>query len=72
MSEPIPWLIEHSTQIAWHYLESTGEITEPAGASKFLLKTIDEMVLRGERWKLMLANRAIDAYRNRSKLLQAS
>jgi hypothetical protein len=67
MSQPIPWLIEHAIQSAWHSLESTGEITEPAQASKFLLITVDEMVLRGERRKLMLANRAIDAYCNRSK-----
>ncbi|WP_271573703.1 hypothetical protein [Bradyrhizobium sp. CCBAU 11361] len=25
MSEPIPWLIESSIQIAWNYLERAGE-----------------------------------------------
>lgn len=72
MSEPIPWLIENAIQIAWHYLESTGEITDSAEASKFLLRTVDEMVLKGEHRKLMLANRAIESYRIRSKLRQAS
>lgn len=72
MNEPIPWLIENAIQIAWHYLESTGQITDSAEASKFLLKTVDEMVLKGEFRKLMLANRAIDAYINRSNFRQAS
>lgn len=71
MGEPIPWLIENAIQIAWHYLKSSGEIIEPAKASKFLFKTVDEMVLKSEHRKLMLANRAIDAYRSRSKRRQA-
>jgi hypothetical protein len=65
MSEPLPWLIENSIQIAWDYLARTGEIVDAAEASRFLLKAVDEMVLKGERRKLMLANRAIDAYRLR-------
>ena len=65
MSEPIPWLIENAVQIAWDYLEQSGEIVDAAEASRFLLKAVDEMVLQGEYRKLMLANRAIDAYRNR-------
>jgi hypothetical protein len=66
MSKPLPWLIEKSIQIAWDYLERTGEIANASEASRFLLKTVDEMVLKGERRKLMLANRAIDAYRHRN------
>jgi hypothetical protein len=65
MSEPLPWLIENSIQIAWDYLARTGEIADAAEANRFLLKAVDEMVLKGERRKLMLANRAIDAYRLR-------
>jgi len=71
MREPVPWLIEKSIQIAWDYLERSGEIVDAAEASRFLLKTIDEMVLQGERRRIMLANRAIDAYRHR-KLKLAS
>ena len=71
MNEPLPWLIEKSIQIAWDYLERTGEIVDAAETSKFLLRIVDEMVLKGERRKLMLANRAIDAYRQR-KLQLAS
>jgi hypothetical protein len=65
MSEPLPWLIEKSIQIAWDYLERTGEIVDAAEASRFLLKSVDELVMKGERRKLMLANRAIEAYRHR-------
>jgi len=36
MSEPIPWLIENAIQIAWHYLESTGQIIDSAEAGRFL------------------------------------
>jgi hypothetical protein len=69
MSEPLPWLIENSIQIAWDYLARTGEIADAAEANRFLLKAVDEMVLKGERRKLMLANRAIDAYRLRKMRL---
>ena len=71
MSEPLPWLIEHSIQIAWNYLERTGEIGNAADASRFLLRTIDEMVLKGERRKLMLANRAIEAYQRHRQAVAA-
>jgi hypothetical protein len=65
MSEPLPHLIEKSIQIAWEYLERTGEIADADEASRFLLRSVDQMVLQGERRRLMLANRAIDAYRHR-------
>ncbi len=65
MSEPLPWLIERSIQIAWDYLERAGEIADAAEASRFLQKAVDEMVMKGERRALMLANRAIEAYRHR-------
>jgi hypothetical protein len=65
MSEPLPHLIEKSIQIAWDYLERTGEIADADEASRFLRRSVDQMVMRGERRRLMLANRAIDAYRHR-------
>ena len=71
MDEPIPWLIEKSIQIAWDYLERTGELGNAAEASRFLLKTVDQMILQGERRKLMLANRAIDQYRRYRQALAA-
>jgi hypothetical protein len=71
MTEPLPHLIEISVQMAWEYLERTGQIADADEASRFLLRSVDQMVMQGERRRLMLANRAIDAYRHR-KLRVAS
>jgi hypothetical protein len=60
---PISMLIEGSIQIAWDYLERTGEIEDTAVASRFLYDTIELMVRRGERRRLALSNRAITAYK---------
>ena len=62
MTEPLPLLIESSIEIAWDYLNRTGELGEPLVASRFLSDTIELMVRRGERRRLMLANKAIAAY----------
>jgi hypothetical protein len=59
MSDPIPILIESSIEIAWDYLERTGELGDPAVASRVLLHSIETMVFSGERRRLMLANKAI-------------
>ena len=63
MSEPLPVLIENSIQIAWDYLERTGELGDGIHASRFLSRKIEDMVRRGERRRLLLSNRAIEAYR---------
>ena len=63
MPERLPVLMEDSIQIAWDYLERTGELGEPEIASKFLLNTVELMVRRGERRRMMLPNKAIDAYK---------
>lgn len=63
MSEPLPWLIKGSVKIARDYLTRTGELENAAEADRFFLRTVDQMIMRGECRKLMLANRAIDAYR---------
>ena len=63
MSEPLSVLIEISIQIAWDYLERTGELGNPEVASKVLLASVESMVRRGERRRLMLSNKAIDDYR---------
>jgi len=62
MTEPVPLLMENSIQIAWDYLEGTGELGDPEVAARFLTDTVEIMIRRGETRKLMLANRAIDAY----------
>lgn len=62
MTEPLPLLIESSIAIAWDYLERTGELGDAIVAGHFLSDTIELMVRRGERRRLMLANKAITAY----------
>jgi len=61
-SLPLPLLIESSIEIAWDYLERTGELGDAMVAGRFLSDTIEMMVRRGERRRLMLANKAITAY----------
>lgn len=63
MTEPLPLLIESSIEIAWDYLERTGELGHAMVAGQFLSDAIELMVHRGERRRLMLANKAITAYR---------
>ena len=63
MHEPLPILMESSIQIAWDYLERTGDLGDPEVASRFLLETVERMVRQGERRRLLLSNNAIDAYR---------
>jgi hypothetical protein len=63
MQKPLPTLTENSIQIAWDYLERSGEIGDPWVASKVLSDTIEILIRHGERRKILLANKAIDAYR---------
>jgi hypothetical protein len=56
-------LLESSVQIAWDYLERTGELGNPEVASQVLIETVETMIMRGERRKLLLSNKAIDAYK---------
>jgi hypothetical protein len=62
MTEPLPVLIDSSIEIAWDYLNRTGELGDAMVAGRFLSDTIELMVRRGERRRLMLANKAIAAY----------
>jgi hypothetical protein len=63
MSEPAAHLIERSVQIAWDYLDRTGDLGEPETAARVLLDTVEQMMRRGENRPLMLSNKAIDAYK---------
>ena len=63
MHEPLPILMESSIQIAWDYLERTGDLGDPEVASRFLLDKVEQMVRKGERRRLLLSNNAIGAYR---------
>jgi hypothetical protein len=63
MSDAAAHLIERSIQIAWDYLDRTGDLGEPEMAARFLLDTVQQMVRQGENRPLMLSNKAIDAYK---------
>lgn len=63
MTEPLPVLVENSLQIAWDFLEASGEIEDPQQTAEILLGAIKTLLLRGENRRLMLSNRAIDAFR---------
>jgi hypothetical protein len=62
MNETLPSLIENSFQIAWDYLEATGELGNPDAAARHLLDTIEAMIRQGERRRLLLSNRSIASY----------
>ena len=62
MSVSLSQLLEESLQIAWEYLERTGKLGDGAEASRFLSETIEVLIRRGERSRLVLSNRAISAY----------
>ena len=51
-------LLEESFEIAWDYLERTGELGDAAAASRFLSDTIEIMIRGGQRNRLALSNRA--------------
>jgi len=57
-------LVEQSFQIAWSVLERNGELREANWSANFLLDGIIEMIRCGEWRRLVLSNRAIDAYRH--------
>lgn len=67
MSNPVPWLIEDATQIAFDFLERSGELRDTGEAERFLMRAVDSLVLNGEHRKIILANRAIDMYRSRCR-----
>jgi hypothetical protein len=55
-------VMEKSIEIAWDYLERTGQIHDPEFTSKFLLSSVERAVRTGERRQLMLTNLAISDY----------
>jgi hypothetical protein len=63
MTISLSQLLEESFQIAWEYLERTGELGDGGAASRFLSDKIEAMIRRGERSRLALSNRAISAYK---------
>jgi hypothetical protein len=65
MAEPLPIIIETPLQIAWDFLDGTGEIANPQQTAEFLIRNISTQILKGEHRALALSNRAIDSYRQR-------
>jgi hypothetical protein len=55
-------LLEEAKQIAWNFLERSGEIDDPGEASRFLANKIEFMIAQGQRSRLVLSNRAITAF----------
>ena len=55
-------LMERPSEIAWDYLERSGQINDPEFTSKFLLTSVEHNVRMGERRQLMLVNRAISEF----------
>ena len=62
MTVSLSQLLEDSFQIAWEYLERSGELGDGALASRFLSDVIETMIRRSQRSRLALSNRAISAY----------
>ena len=65
-------LVESSFLIAWSCLEKTGELGQPEASANILLDAIEAQLRTGERRQLMLANKAIDAYRQHAAGRRAS
>lgn len=55
--------LEQSFDIAWSFLEKSGELRGAAESADIILDSIEQQLRKGERRQLMLANRAISAYR---------
>jgi hypothetical protein len=54
-------LVEESVEIAWVYLQRTGEVENDA--ARYLSDTIVAMIRSGQRNRMFLANMAIIKYR---------
>ena len=58
-----PQLLMEAKQIAWEFLERSGEIDDPGEINQFLTGKIEHMIGQGQRNRLALSNRAIVAFR---------
>jgi hypothetical protein len=56
-------VLEESFNIAWGFLEKAGELGQADASANILLNAIEQQLRAGERRRLMIANRAISAYR---------
>ena len=53
---------ERAFDIAWQFIKAVHDVTDDFEAQAFIANEIMRLLERGERRKLMLANRAIGAY----------
>lgn len=61
MDVSLSQLVEESVEIAWVYLQQTGELENDA--ARYLSDTIVAMIRSGQRNRMFLANMAIIKYR---------
>ncbi|MBR1215567.1 hypothetical protein [Bradyrhizobium sp. JYMT SZCCT0180] len=54
--------MEYAVQIAWDYLEKTGQIDDGVFANRFLMQIVEDMMRKGVRHRLLLSNGAITVY----------
>jgi hypothetical protein len=59
-------VVEESFNIAWGFLAKSGELGDAEKSTVFLVRFIREQMRAGESRPMMIANRAIDAYRSRA------
>jgi hypothetical protein len=57
-----PQLLTEAKQIAWDFLERSGEIDDPEEINQFLTGKIEQMIGQGQRNRPALSNRAIAAF----------
>lgn len=56
-------ILEEAVNIAWLYLQRTGELEDSNTAAVFLSDTIERMMRQGIRNRMFLANKALIKYR---------
>ena len=72
MERSLSHLLENSIQIAWDYLERTGEIDDAPAVSRFLSNHIELLIRAGERRRLLLSNKAIAAFQRFNRARRAA
>ena len=55
-------LLEQALDIAWVYLQRTGDLGNGNTAAVFLTDAIDQMIRQGGRNRMFLANKALNKY----------
>jgi hypothetical protein len=55
-------LLEEAVNIAWVYLQRSGELDDGNSAAYFLCERVEALIRRGHRNRMFLANMAIIAY----------